>query len=573
MDRDDKILALLDHATPRIGEAGDWDDVIRRAGPTGGVSRFLWRLAAITAVAVIAAVLAILFVQFDDDPAGQPSAEPGRRISVLDRPQRPDDRMEPSFLSASDWPIDTTTTRLAQTPEGGRLYLSLAKDGRLCLGLDHPKLAVFRCEPFSRFERDGAVSLALDEPTGVPPTLPPSPGGRFLLFGVVPDGVTSARAAGVTASVANNTYWLTTPKRDVPVELETGTGWRAIGQRVLQPRYSILERPRVAADRIPSGLGMGRGSSSGEPEGEPLLDEARLAVEREGVRYFVAPADNGNVCLITYDQLNLQAACRNPKTLANVDGFLILASFGQQTIRATIVPDGFTEASLGGVTTPIAGNVLAFPSNPPGGGEAEVTGPAGTATFEVPPLAPAPIGDTVPFPGVVEAKKRKIVEATVETGDRAAWWTAPRSSGGDVRWLDFIGPPLSFRCPGVPEAPAPGAAGGVISRYRASRGTAVILSGAAGRDVAEVEVRFEDGESLRVLPVEGVFVSAVSSAHTAEGRQPVRAIARDTAGNETWAGVVRVTDGPGANFFAEFADLPPATATPSATPPLPHGCP
>lgn len=552
-DRDPALGALLDRWIPRHPDVGDWAAVTERAS-----RKRRWRTARIlvpgVAVAALAAVMAVVFLEVGDDTA--PPASESAGVGILDRPQTERDRLPPDF--PSDWPLDPSSTRLAQSPDGGDLYVSRARDGKLCVGRDHPRYVFNMCDTPARLLGNGAIGVAVDDPTG----------DRYDLWGLVGDGVTQARAGGVTVPIVGNTYWIDSPKRDTPLELLTASGWHEVGRRV-DAHYAILSRPRTPADSVEGILPPTRATSSREPEGDPLLHEARFAIERAGVRYYVTPADNGNICLVAVHSgfpivpgSQSDASCRNRETLTRVDALML----NSDRAKATIVPDGFTAVTTGTGAVAITGNVMALESSSELAGIVTLTGPAGQSTIDLGPAPPPspPLEDG--FGGGV-SEIRTLSETRSPDGRITARWRTGTRPAGVIQWLDLDGLLWTIRCSkdGTP-ALAPEAASGVVQRLRRDGRDYLIVSGFSGRSVATLTLTFDDGARVDVPVSESTFVRFLDIQHSRPGRGLVSVTPSPGSGAQfqsTTATKVTVGNAAEGSYFSEFA---PAGAGPDNTP-------
>lgn len=345
-DRDPRLTELLDAAVPRIADDGDWAAVIGRAS-TASRPRLVWRrLAPALAVAAAVAVFAVLLVSTDDGRETVPATP----VETIPAPP----------------PTPAPTVGETLVKENGCLSCHLL-GGNGAEG-PGPDLSIE-----GRRGRGTEWQIKhLKDPRSLVP------------------GSTMPAFTGFT---------------DEEYE-QIATYLESLGVSTSSATFSILDRPRVPADTAPANLVPTLPRS---PGGDPIIDETRLALEREGVRYFVAPATDGSVCVLAASQGTVQVSCREREVLARANGWMILTDAHQ----VTIIPDGFDlvriETSTGTTEVPIVNNVLVV-TTPPAtspGGPAIVTGPAGTVELTIPPSAgsappatPPPAGSmtTVPAP-------------------------------------------------------------------------------------------------------------------------------------------------------------------------------
>ena len=71
----------------------------------------------------------------------------------------------------------------------------------------------------------------------------------------------------------------------------------------------------------------------------------------------------------------------------------------------------------------------------------------------------------------------------------------------------------------------------IAEHNETDEGGVAVLHGRSGEQVATVEVRFEDGDRVRLRPVEGYFLHALDPRHHRLGHQPDEVVAYDAAGN------------------------------------------
>lgn len=91
------------------------------------------------------------------------------------------------------------------------------------------------------------------------------------------------------------------------------------------------------------------------------LDQARLALKRDGVRYFVIPAADQQVCFVASGATGTSATCNPLGTLATAGRIpLVSREEGGSSMYAALIGDGWQRAKLSdGRTVAIRDNVLA----------------------------------------------------------------------------------------------------------------------------------------------------------------------------------------------------------------------
>jgi hypothetical protein len=128
----------------------------------------------------------------------------------------------------------------------------------------------------------------------------------------------------------------------------------------------------------------------------------------------------------------------------------------------------------------------------------------------------------------LQKQARKLIVVPTHTGAEAALWTAPTADGRTCSWLRY-GESGGFgsRCwaRGV-DRPALGVA--------QSQGSGVVFlwGGPVRADVAEIEVRYQDGERAIVPVVEGMVLYAIPPEHFLRGHRPNLLIAHAADGRE-----------------------------------------
>lgn len=142
---------------------------------------------------------------------------------------------------------------------------------------------------------------------------------------------------------------------------------------------------------------------------------------------------------------------------------------------------------------------------------------------------PTPVDPKTGAPSdALQKQARKLIVVPTHTGAEAALWIAPTGDGRTCHWLRY-GESGGFgsRCwaRGV-DRPALGVA--------QSQGSGVVLlwGGPVRADVAEIDVRYQDGEGAVVPVVEGMVLYEIPPEHFPRGHRPNLLIARTADGRE-----------------------------------------
>jgi len=127
----------------------------------------------------------------------------------------------------------------------------------------------------------------------------------------------------------------------------------------------------------------------------------------------------------------------------------------------------------------------------------------------------------------LQGQARKLIEVPTRTGVEAALWTAPTSDGRVCNWLRYGKGGFGGGCSPNNVDREPLAVG-------QSQGAGVVLlwGGPVRKDVARIEVRFEDGDRAAVPVVEGMVLYEIPPEHFPRGHRPELLIARNADGKE-----------------------------------------
>lgn len=133
-----------------------------------------------------------------------------------------------------------------------------------------------------------------------------------------------------------------------------------------------------------------------------------------------------------------------------------------------------------------------------------------------------PDGTKVSLPRRAEAAKaRKIISFRATDGSKVYLWVMPRKGGGDCY---VASQSLGCRIPRF-VAGEPALTGGL-----AGGSSRILFFGQAKANVATVELRYQDGSSERLVPVDGFVLHEITPAHYRRGTRLVAAVAFDRNG-------------------------------------------
>ena len=119
------------------------------------------------------------------------------------------------------------------------------------------------------------------------------------------------------------------------------------------------------------------------------------------------------------------------------------------------------------------------------------------------------------------ARARKIISFRATDGSKVYLWVMPRTGGGDC-YLFNQG--QGCKIPRfVKQEP-------VFNAGLSGAATRILLSGHAKQQVATVELRYQNGESERLTPIEGFVLHEITPAHYKRGTRLVAAVAFDRNG-------------------------------------------
>jgi len=145
---------------------------------------------------------------------------------------------------------------------------------------------------------------------------------------------------------------------------------------------------------------------------------------------------------------------------------------------------------------------------------------------------------TSPRPPAIDAKTgapsealqeqaQKLITIRTHTGVEAALWTAPAPNGRTCQWLRLGASGFGGGC-SARDIHRP-----LLAFLQSQGGGVVLLSGGPVRpDVAEIEVRYENGEGAVVPVAKGMWLYEIKPEHFSRGHRPELLIARDADGRE-----------------------------------------
>jgi hypothetical protein len=142
-------------------------------------------------------------------------------------------------------------------------------------------------------------------------------------------------------------------------------------------------------------------------------------------------------------------------------------------------------------------------------------------------------GITKPPGGATLRHKHKLVAQPTVIGPAAIWVAPDWAVRGTCAWLTIGRTVHGGECRRSP--PPRGLWEVVPLHLQINRQSLTLLWGHAGRDVADLRVRFQDGTATRLPLTDGVFFHVFPKQRWAVGHRPAWLVARDTDGR-----VVRV---------------------------------
>ena len=121
------------------------------------------------------------------------------------------------------------------------------------------------------------------------------------------------------------------------------------------------------------------------------------------------------------------------------------------------------------------------------------------------------------------SETRAVVTITTEQETREALWVAPCRGDGRCPWLTSDGRPgRTSGCQTVAQAPASDS----LAPALLSGSAPILFSAEAGADVAEVELRFQDGTVELARPREACVLLEIRARHWQQGHRLKSVLAR-----------------------------------------------
>lgn len=143
--------------------------------------------------------------------------------------------------------------------------------------------------------------------------------------------------------------------------------------------------------------------------------------------------------------------------------------------------------------------------------------------------------DGIPIEAVV-AEKRKLVGTKLENGDSAAMWVAPSKTGGRCEWLTLRNRSTIYSSCSVEPTERPLQLGTQQGKDH------VLLHGHVGTEVELMELLFEDGEVVRLRPVDSTVLYAIPAKHFPRGARLELILALDGDGRELGRELMRTRE-------------------------------
>lgn len=139
--------------------------------------------------------------------------------------------------------------------------------------------------------------------------------------------------------------------------------------------------------------------------------------------------------------------------------------------------------------------------------------------------SPMDLGTGAPAEALLD-QSRKLIAIQTHTGTEAALWVGPTADGRSCYWLRYGHGGFGGGC----------SAKSFLQPFGLGRsqGKDVVLlwGGPLRQDIAEVEVRYEDGDKAVVRVVDGMALYEIPPAHFPRGHRLYLLMARDAEGNE-----------------------------------------
>jgi hypothetical protein len=122
-------------------------------------------------------------------------------------------------------------------------------------------------------------------------------------------------------------------------------------------------------------------------------------------------------------------------------------------------------------------------------------------------------------------QREQLFDLRADDGAHLGLWVAPERGGGTCYWFNQ-GMGCTHDDPRATPQPR------ALALGMSSGSTHVVVDGEVGRDVAKVEVRFEDGDRVQLTPKQGYLLWPIPSAHYPVGTRLVEMIGLDAQGQQ-----------------------------------------
>jgi hypothetical protein len=123
------------------------------------------------------------------------------------------------------------------------------------------------------------------------------------------------------------------------------------------------------------------------------------------------------------------------------------------------------------------------------------------------------------------SQREQLFDLRADDGERVGLWVAPERGGGTCYWFNQ-GTGCTHDNPrAIPQPRA-------LVLGLSAAATHVALAGEVGRDIAKVEVRFEDGDQIELTPKRGYLLWPIPSRHYPVGTRLVELIGLDAQGQQ-----------------------------------------
>ena len=527
-DRDAELKTALFEAHERPHRTANWDDVLLRAR-RGRFPRWAaTRLAPSFAVALVGALLVVLFIRVGDDPSTQPASD--FAIHLLNVPQTSEDNAHGTLGSPLPNGILPSSLRLMVRLEHPRrtYFVGRTPDNAVCLLAVVGTLRGVSC---TSAELMGSIRVA---------TISSELGTGVETVGLVDDRITQARiVGGEPVDVRDNVFALQGVNTNSIEVLDSGIWRQTNATTSASNAVALFSKPQTADDRLPPSFGS---MLSGDPSLQPLAGNSRLALDQDGVKLWIG-GDGSIACVFAAPA---EHACGAWEQVALGGGLIFEPTIrtggavpGGSTWRhylVGIVQDGFDIATIGSRSTPIRNGVFSFAARPIGT-EVVIRGRAGerhiTLGLDARIHTALPDADLSTLHPILEVADRR-------RGEAARLVVAARRGGGQCRWVEVE---FSYQTGDCRPAPryAAGHAGAFLTNvqnaaqtpFRNASGYRMFLVGDAGDGVASIELQLSDGRTIAAQVTAGSFMALFDL--NIQQTKPTIFRTLDASGGELWS--------------------------------------